>query len=232
MKANRLLIAYTIAALLCLAGRLAPAPYDTVLDYVSKPLLIPLLYGYFWLSTDKAYSHLFFISSGMLFAWWGDLFLMIAHDNQFLFILGLLSFLLMQLLYIAWYGRFKDKKQNIFAKYIYWALPSCLIGGYFYSLLYPELDSLLKVAVGCYALALIAMTLAAINRWGQCSRKSFWLATIGAFSFMFSDMMIGYNNFLQEFWLAGFWIMLTYAGGQFLIIQGLVSYHQQKNRHE
>ena len=93
----------------------------------------------------------------------------------------------------------------------------------FYILLFPKLGPVLKVAIGCYAIALASMTLAAVNRLGKCSNKSFSLVTVGAFSFMFSDMMIGLNTFLFEdgFSNAGFWIMLTYILGQVGIVLGL-----------
>jgi uncharacterized membrane protein YhhN len=229
MKDRIFLILLAIASLLCLAGRFAEAPLNWQIDYATKPLLMPLLYLLYRQMTRPDLSLLQslkeFFTMGLFFAWMGDLFLMIADGDMGLFILGLGSFLIMQIQYIFLY---RQNSQNItggLKAKPYLALPSVLIAIGFYILLFPELGPVLKVAVGCYAIALASMTLAAINRLGKCSMKSFALVSIGAFSFMFSDMMIGLNTFLFEdgFANAGFWIMLTYIGGQFLIVKGIIA---------
>jgi uncharacterized membrane protein YhhN len=75
------------------------------------------------------------------------------------------------------------------------------------------------------------MTLAAINRYQKSSSESFNNLTTGAFLFMVSDMMIGLKSFwfVQGFYLDGFWIMLTYTGGQFLLFRGLILHQIKPN---
>lgn len=230
MKTKVLFILYLIFTIVCLGGRLVEPPHSWQLDYLSKPFLMPILMLYL-ASKIKIFNdwnkmvRLFF-SSGLFFAWLGDLLLMIAHGDKILFIFGLLAFLVMQIQYIFWF------KKNTYSspkaiQYNLWSLPSLILGIFFYLLLFNYLDLMMKVAVAVYAMALVHMTLAAIHRKAFCTSKSFVMLTTGAFLFMFSDMMIALNNFYFEkgFMLAGFWIMLTYALGQWLIIEG-ISNHQ------
>ena len=236
MKQYFFLICFLIAVIVCLIGRLVEDPLSAYLDYISIPLLMPLLFLYF---RDNTHSlnlkeALFkFISMGLLFAWLGDLFLMISKGSLNLFICGLLCFLVMQLLYIRLFMHNSNSRSNLFKARPFLAIPSILTGLGFYILLFPELGLVLRLAVGIYSIALVGMTLGAINRYKKCNIVSFWLVTIGAFSFMFSDMMIGLNSFVfapDGFLLAGFWIMITYTIGQLLIIQGLiVHFKYEKN---
>lgn len=234
MNRKIILACFAVATLICLAGRLSAAPLNGQLDYISKPLLMPLLYLYYRASTHANVSFkdsiVEYFTMGLFFAWWGDLFLMIGSNDFFLFISGLVGFLVMQLLYIRLYSKYSSKKSILFKSKPYLAIPSLVIALGFYFLLFPNLKPVLKIAIGFYALALAGMTLGAINRLGKCTPRSFWLVTIGAFSFMFSDMMIGMNKFLftNGFPLAGFWIMITYIGGQLLIIEGIVIEHRHR----
>ena len=234
MKQNIYLIFFLLVVVICLIGRLVAEPLSTNLDYATKPLLMPLLYLHFRQHTQalNLKASLFqFISTGLFFAWLGDIFLMISHGNLNLFICGLLGFLVMQLLYIRLFAQNSTGKVILFKTKPFLAIPSILLGIGFYYLLFPKLDPVLKIAVGIYAIALVGMTLAAINRYEKSKPDSFWLVTIGAFLFMSSDMMIGLNSFLfapNGFVLAGFWIMITYTLGQLLIIMGLVAHFNYK----
>ena len=218
---------FFIATAVCLLGRLLAEPWSSILDYCSKPLLIPLLFLYFKQATSIPWNA--FVTTGLFFAWLGDLFLMVAAGELLLFLAGLLSFLIMQLLYIRLYLKDATSVPSILKSKPRLAIPSLGIGLVFYALLYPNLGPILKVAVGIYALALVSMTLAAINRYQAVVAQSFWNLTLGAFLFMFSDMMIGYNKFLSSIPYAGFWIMLTYALGQFLIIKGIILQYQPEH---
>lgn len=237
MKTKFLIFIYLILTMVCLTGRLVEAPLNWQLDYLSKPFLMPVLMVYLAskinIANDWNKMIRLFFSSGLFFAWLGDLLLMIAHGDKILFILGLLAFLVMQIQYINWF-RINSHSSPKAIQYNIWSLPSLMLGVFFYCLLFKYLDFTMKIAVAVYALALVHMTLAAITRKAFCTPKSFQLLTTGAFLFMFSDMMIALNNFYFEngFMLAGFWIMLTYALGQWLIIEGIVSHQanlQQKD---
>jgi uncharacterized membrane protein YhhN len=194
---------------------------------------MPLLFLYYRseLAAIRKVSIVEFVFSGLLFAWLGDLLLMIAFGDKLLFIAGLLCFLVMQLQYIYQFNKKSQAGGSIFSKKPMWALPSVLLGLGFYGLLYPQLEDLLKIAVGIYALSLVSMTLAAINRYQKSSSESFNNLTTGAFLFMVSDMMIGLKSFwfVQGFYLDGFWIMLTYTGGQFLLFRGLILHQIKPN---
>ena len=211
-------IGYLVFGAICSFSRLIDGDVAVYLEWISKPLLMPVLFLY--LKDQVQDSRL--LSIGLLFAWFGDLFLMVAGDAFILFLLGLLSFLVMQILYIIYYRKKRIQHlpdQSI--TYIFYT-PVIGLGILFYVMMFPNLDAVLKIAVGVYAIALVSMNIAALSRWKKTSTTSFSLVSLGALLFMISDMMIGYNKFVSQFSNSGFWIMLTYFIGQFMIVDGLI----------
>jgi uncharacterized membrane protein YhhN len=89
-------------------------------------------------------------------------------------------------------------------------------------LLYPGLDGLMKPVIMVYALSLIGMSMAALNRNGRVNRSSFLLVFTGSLLFVLSDSMIALDRFYAEIPLGGLWIMLTYISAQYLIMRGLI----------
>ena len=88
--------------------------------------------------------------------------------------------------------------------------------------LWPKLGEM-QIPVLVYSIVITLMGLAALDRYGAVSPKSFWKVLIGALLFILSDSLIAYSRFGQEIVeisLPGFWIMLTYILAQFLIITG------------
>jgi uncharacterized membrane protein YhhN len=89
-------------------------------------------------------------------------------------------------------------------------------------LLFPGLEGMMKPIIVLYALSLMGMSMMALNRLGRVGRSSYLLVFIGSLLFLLSDSMIALNKFYSEFWLAGFWIMITYISAQYLIMRGLI----------
>jgi uncharacterized membrane protein YhhN len=70
--------------------------------------------------------------------------------------------------------------------------------------------------------ALIGMSVAALNRKGRVGHSGYALVFAGSVLFVASDSMIAINKFHTAIPLSGFWIMLTYITAQYLIMRGLI----------
>ncbi len=189
-------------------------PNTPQIRFVSKPLLMILLIGYVYatplLTIKKA---LYFI---LIFAWFGDVFLLLPGDSSLNFQLGLGSFLVMQVAYIRLFiagQRFSFRVINfriLVPVLIY-------IGGLLYLLL-PKMPLALGIPVTIYALVLGAMFFFAFQRK---QGEAYWEILFGAFFFVVSDSLLAFSKFYASFPWNSFWIMSTYMLAQLLLIRGL-----------
>ena len=153
----------------------------------------------------------------LIFAWFGDLFLMWTNVNPNFFIVGLGSFLVMQLFYIF---IFKPFKINTLKENIYTNSFIILFGISTFSYLYNTLGTL-KTPVFFYFLAILTMVLSAVSMYAReaiAGKIVHW----GAILFMISDSLIAINKFKFDIPYSGFLIMSTYILAQWLIINGLL----------
>jgi len=74
----------------------------------------------------------------------------------------------------------------------------------------------LAAAVSGYSVVISAMVVTAVGTGS-------WSAGIGATLFAVSDSMIAYNRFVRPFPLADLAVMVTYHGGQLLLVLGLIA---------
>lgn len=220
-------LVFAIAAIGCLTGRLVEGDLAMQLDYIFKPLLMPLLMAY-WYGQTKNDKTTFtkFIMAALFFAWGGDLLLMFAgygdDSSKLFFMLGLGSFLIMQLIYCLAYQEAPEIENNVLKTRVKVVAPFVIVGWGFYGFAFSSLDGIvMKIAVFIYINAIITMVAYALDRKGRVSENSFQLVFWGAVIFMASDLMIGINRFvIPNFPYAGFAIMLTYILAQVLIIEG------------
>jgi uncharacterized membrane protein YhhN len=197
----------------------------TMLVYIFKPLIILSLISFVLLYQGlpkTKYQRFYFI--GLIFALFGDIFLMIRGTD--LFIPGLASFLVMQLLYIATFRM--DISSPVFQKkYLVRALPFLAFALTLYLTLFPKLpDSVMRSAVAIYALSIATMSWMALLRKSFVSKKSFGFVFAGAVLFMISDSFIAVNRFLISIPLNTIWVMSTYAAAQYLIVMGITKMKQ------
>jgi uncharacterized membrane protein YhhN len=209
-----------MASAACLAGRVVPEPFATEIDFIFKPMLMPFLALFLYVEAKgKLDGNLKHLLIALLFAYGGDLALM---GKGIFFLLGLGSFLVMQILYILLFRKDWAKPSFLMKKPV-WIMIFGLIGIVFYYFSYPALktDIVMFIAVAVYAAALVSMALSALNRKGGVGEQGFQMLFIGASLFMISDLMIGVNQFIiKDFPYAGFAIMATYISGQWLIVKG------------
>lgn len=210
---------FGVVALGDLVGRLLDS--QTV-DFIFKPLLLPILFIYFYVSVSGK-KDLFFklILFALFFSWLGDIFLLFeAYFAQ-----GLLSFLIAHLCYIVAYqvSVKGSNKKSILSKYPLLLLPFIGYFLFFYGILFSKLGNL-QIPVFVYALILIGMGIFALNRKNKVSEQSFLYIFIGALFFILSDSCIAINKFLYagNLPLAGLIVMFTYILAQYLIVKGSI----------
>lgn len=195
----------------------------TDIHYVSKPLLMISLLLYY-LSSVNAEERSNVTIAALAFSWVGDVLLLFQSKEELYFIGGLLAFLVAHLFYIFAYRQFRTEdrsKELLGVQRFRFSFPIILAGTGLITVLYAHLGTL-KIPVIIYALVLMFMVLNALFRFGRTSLGSFSMVFFGATLFMISDSMIAVNKFLTPIAYSGLWIMLTYVGAQYLIIEGLI----------
>ena len=208
MHSKKILVAYGIVSIVELAMA------HSSVRYVTKPLLMILLAAYVYADhlNLKSQSILLFT---LLFAWLGDVFLLVPGNNPLFFQLGLASFLMMQIAYI---------RQFIGLGALTWSwflVPVLLYVIGFLTYLYPVLPPALVGPVVVYALALGSMLYFAFQL-----RVS--ALTLGAVLFVLSDSLLAFAKFKFEYPWNSFAVMSTYILAQLLLIQALCKLHAQR----
>lgn len=194
-----LLALYGLAAL---GNVIAAGTENHVLDWATKPLLMPLLALWLWKVDSRAKG----ILAGVLFSWAGDIAL--QFEGQLWFITGMVFFLGAHICYIATFLKAGARPKLLVAVGYGIVLAGALI------LLWKPLGAM-AIPMTLYAVALATMaTLAAsINVH----------VGLGGMLFLVSDFLIAFR--VAETWTPPgppIWVMLTYSAAQFLIVTGWV----------
>ncbi len=197
------------------------------LHHFTKPLLMPVLAGFYLMSIKNSNTAIsWFVLISLFFSWLGDVFLMYQSHDQLYFMLGLGAFLIAHILYIVCYIRMtndteidKEKRPRL-ARYDFFLV---LIWLTLISVLFPVLGEM-KIPVTLYSMTITGMALTALHRYQKTTTQSFWMVVGGALIFMLSDSMIAINKFLEPITYAGVWIMITYIIAQYLIVNGLIKH--------
>jgi uncharacterized membrane protein YhhN len=186
---------------------------------VTKPLIMLSLTGYYWINAERR-SLTFMLA--LLFCWLGDVLLMFESTAALFFIFGLVSFLIGHLLYMISYRQLRGDDTShelLWTQKIRFSIPIVLVGTGLITVLFPTLG-VLKIPVLLYSMVLVGMVMTALFRYGRTSSLSFWMVFAGAAFFMISDSLLAINKFYAPLPSAGFLIMLTYIGAQYLIVEG------------
>jgi uncharacterized membrane protein YhhN len=205
---------------LLLADLVAVSMNIKPLEYVFKPSLMLALGIYFFQETkkwaDKKQRNR--VLGGLFFSLLGDVFLMFSGG----FLFGLGAFLIAHLCYISALildnqGLIFTKRDRLIAVFGVFAY-----GIVFLSTVLPKVASSLQIPILAYGLTILTMLLTALNRWKSVGGTSFQWVFVGAILFVLSDSLIAINRFVQPFPMSSIAIMLTYAAGQFLIVEGVL----------
>ncbi len=199
------------------------------IDYSFKPFILIWIGGYFLMharNIDKKVVQLAVFA--FVFSWFGDILLMFSDIDFIYFLLGLVSFLIAQIFYIFLFLRTINisGKMPFLKKKPFWLIAYIAFGLIVYTILYSNLDAVLRIAVFVYMVALLSMSAMALNRFGNGHPISFSLVFIGSLLFVLSDTMIALNKFLAPIPYEGIFIMTTYIGAQYLIMRGLLKQYE------
>ncbi len=178
---------------------------------VSKPMIMASLLG-FYISSSKKQSNTFLLA--MIFALFGDIFLMFNGEDFFL--IGLSCFLIMQILYTITF--LKDKITDP-TKISYRSLPVILVSIFVIIYLWSGLGEM-RIPVASYTAAISLMVISALIR--RSNVHWYFPVVAGVILFMISDALIAVSKFGDSFMGIEYGIMSTYMIAQYLIVRGMV----------
>ena len=195
---------------------------NTELRYFSKPLIVLILLAWIFVATKLANSFHKRIFAGLVFAFIGDVLLLMQQSNPSFFIYGLVAFLLCHIFYISAFildYKSKPSQKNPFLLWAVIVFAAFCAGLFLY--LQPHLGAM-KFPVLIYALVISVMAIMAVSRYGRVNPFSFEIIFYGAVFFLFSDSMLAYNKFVEPLPHAGLVIMASYMLAQYFIVLGSV----------
>jgi uncharacterized membrane protein YhhN len=212
---------FTILFFFILLGDLvarAMQPDWQIVEYIFKPALMISLGIYFANSVIlKGQKQNQCILAAIFFSLLGDVFLMFEGY----FIPGLGAFLVAHLFYIY---AFRREAARFFSKKALF-IPSILVliyGCFLLMQVLPNVGLQMKTPITVYALTILMMLLTTFHRLDKVPSASFWYVAVGATLFVLSDSMIAISRFVAPFPMSGILIMVTYAVGQYLIVEGFL----------
>ena len=212
VKINYWLLLFAIDSMLELASQLFNWNF---LSLFSKPLLMPLLIGYFVSASGANRSPLKkFVVLALVFSWVGDAVLMFQNINGMYFIIGLVAFLLAHVMYIVGFTKLKNsttKVERLAIIVFFLAYSATLV-----IFLWPGLGNM-KAPVMLYALVLTIMGVLGVIK----STTNHPYITFGVLFFVASDSILALNKFLIDVPFNGVLIMGTYIAAQWLIVAGV-----------
>lgn len=187
-----------------------------------KPLICLSLAFYLFKESNMKVGFNRLVFAGLIFSLFGDILLLYSGSDVFLFLYGLVSFLIAHILYSsAFFRDFKNKPQE--SKY-FGHLILFLMGVFsmsYYSIIRDYLNDFL-IPVLAYIFVISIMAILAGYRYRRVNLLSFRLICFGASFFVISDAALAYMKFVEPYSFAGILIMLTYMIAQFLITLGTI----------
>jgi uncharacterized membrane protein YhhN len=216
-------IPWIIGYLMILVGDLVTIDWsEDAWRMIFKPLLIPVLVIFFLVSTKKFPSPLKkWILLALIFSWAGDVLLNFEKRDPIFFLLGLSAFLLAHIFYILFF-HFVRVRASVSGKG--WLLVAVVIYyAVLINLLAPHLGGI-KVPVEVYGVVISFMFMLALHMLFISNKSAGRIMALGAALFVTSDTLLAINKFLQPFYGAPYFVMISYALAQWLIVAGAVEY--------
>ena len=224
MKKKYWILLFTIV----LAGDLIGIQSEnSLLQFIFKPLIIPVVIGYFASQINViAEGSNKWILIALFFSWIGDVLLMFQDKNSLFFLAGLSAFLLAHIFYIIYFHQIRVKenvKSNPWLLVIVVVYYAALI-----SFLSAYLDDM-KLPVRIYGIVISFMFMLAMHMLFIKNQKAGKWMMSGALLFVISDSLLAINKFYMAFEFAGVLIILTYALAQLFIVHGAIKYIRGQN---
>lgn len=191
-------------------------------NYASKALVIVSLF--MWLASSTGFTaNARFFATGLFFSLAGDILLLLSVR---FFLLGLCAFLLAHTCYLTGFliptPSINEAIWSVgLMAFSLWALVYGAIRGV---LIKSPVYRRLRLPLAAYSLLICAMTASAVltlfhRKWPP---QAAGLAVSGALLFLFSDMLLAYDRFLNPLPDARLWKRVSYHLGQIAIIAAIV----------
>ncbi len=206
-----LTIFVVITAVLAIWGEYKPTRTQV---YIFKPLTTILIIGIALLGVSPNTLYKTLIIIGLVFCLGGDMFLMLPAKY---FIMGLVSFLIGHIFYIAAFATDGGLALS------WWLLPLIVYGAIMYRILHPHLGKM-RGPVIVYLLVILTMAWQALTRWSALQTTSAVLAAVGALTFVVSDSALALDRFREKFRSARVIVLTTYWLAQWLIALSVGGY--------
>jgi uncharacterized membrane protein YhhN len=187
-----------------------------------KPLLIPILISI--VSVSEPFKTQKTLLLALFCSWIGDVLLLFADQNALFFISGLVSFLVAHLIYIYLFLQQEIQyNRKSYLKFIPIVAVYLLVT---LSFLWDTLHEM-KIPVTVYAIIISLMLFMSIKAYFQWGKPSNFWVLIGAILFVISDSILAINKFHSPVPMSSFWIMSTYLGAQFCIVNSILKYNRK-----
>ena len=221
------LILFAVALGTYIAGIQLP---DQTIQYISKPLLMPLLAIYFITSVNGMATRLkTWVIAALFFSWAGDVLLMFEEKDQLFFMLGLSAFLIAHIFYIILFHHIRVRES---VKGNPWLMVIVVVYyGALITLLSPFLGEM-KWPVRVYGIVISFMFMLAMHMLFIRNKMAGKWMMAGAMLFVVSDSVLAINKFYQPFEGAGIVIIVTYCLAQLFIVEGAVKYIRGEIRNQ
>jgi uncharacterized membrane protein YhhN len=187
------------------------------LRYLSKPLLMPVLFLAYRREVRIADAFSQKIMLALLLSWIGDVALMFRGSGMF--IAGLSAFLSAHLVYISYFRSIRSPKTSFLKRRPVMLLAVVVFVIELLYVLWPGLGSL-AWPVSVYAIVIGTMLAFAGWQYGKLSNLTALLFMTGALCFVLSDSILAIARFRFQFMYSGTLIMSSYCLAQFLIVKG------------
>ena len=191
-----------------------------LLDYIFKPLLMPVLLAAVFLRAGRTKGKNKILLA-LFFSFCGDVFLLFENRGALFFILGLVCFLITHLFYISYFLQIKQSGDSPAKKYPYLIVLVGLYTAFLLYIVWPKLGEL-KIPVIIYACVISSMLYLSLCIPYKIGKIAGQLFITGAIVFVASDSLLAVNKFYRSFTLAPFLIRLTYCFAQYCIVKGFI----------
>lgn len=218
MKAKTLVLIYFIIASIELYAELKNF---TLLRYLFKPMLMPLLMGFAVLQCQELKLQIPIpLIYALFFSFLGDVFLLYVDRREIFFLLGLGAFLIGHIFYILLNMK-NTPKQALSPRKIIQLLPMLLLAFFLLYKLRLNVGSML-IPIMLYTFVLIALYYTGLLTKSSTTTTTWRIIFIGILLFILSDSMIAWSKFISPFAFSSFFIMLLYIISQYLLTIGFV----------
>lgn len=194
------------------------------LIFATKPMLMIILSLWFYLETkEKSSSFTRYTLGGFIFSIFGDTFLMFNENGiggEIFFLLGLGSFLITHLFYVAAFLSWNKTKTGFVEQNKWLFLPFAVFLFLNTAFLWKGISADMKIPVILYSSAIVAMAMSCLNLKTKIPKQAFQILFGGVLLFLISDTFIGINKFHTTLPSARILIMVPYLLGQYFIGKG------------